>query len=155
MQLIIDESSRKVARSALAEPANGDPLIVSSPTRARSAREVRGRVGHLIETIRAGRMIRAVRGFYAPDVEVGLGALAPMCGLETRAGRSWSVANPGAQWRRFDVHGVGVNGDTSFVECVLEFESSSGKVLEMEQVAVSQWRDGLIVKECLIPIRTS
>jgi hypothetical protein len=112
-------------------------------------------VGRLIETIQQGRMIRAVRDFYAPDVEVGPGAMAPMYGLETGAGRDWSDANPGAEWRRFDVKGIGVNGDTSFVECVLEFESSRGDVLEMEQVAVSQWRNGLIVKECLIKVRTN
>lgn len=126
--------------------------MVSSPTRNRSAREIRGRVGHLIETIRDGRLLCAVREFYAPEVEMSPGALVPMYGLETRAGRGWSVDNPDAEWLRFRVKGIGVNGDTSFVECVLEFEAESGSMFEMEQVSVSQWRDGLIVRECLIPL---
>ena len=136
----------------VATPVAGDLQMVSSSTRARAAKAVRERVGRLIERIHRGQLIRAIREFYAPDVEVGLGAMVPMCGLGTRAGRRWSSANPDAEWRRFQVQGVGVNGDTSFVECILEFGLPNGSVHRVEQVVVSQWRDGLIVKECSIPI---
>ena len=135
-----------------ATPCTGDPFMVSSPTRVRSAGEVRGRVGRLIEMVQAGQLLCAVQDFYAPDVKLGQGAQLPMFGLDTRAGKVWSSSHRDAEWCRFDVKGVGVNGDTSFVECVLGFESAAGSTFEMEQVAVSQWRGGLIVKECLIPI---
>ena len=137
----------------LEQPFAGDPFMVSSPTRARTASAVGSRVGRLIEYVRDGRVYDAIGEFYAPDAELGPAARAPMFGLETREGRRWALANPDAMWRNFWVRGVGVNGDTSFVECSLEFESADGARFSMHQVAVAQWREGKIVKECLIPTR--
>lgn len=137
----------------LEQPFAGDPFMVSSPTRARTANAVGARVGRLIEYIGRGRVYEAIGEFYAPDVELGSAAMAPMYGLETREGRRWALANPEAVWRNFWVRGVGVNGDTSFVECSLEFESEDGNRFSMHQVAVAQWREGKIFKECLIPTR--
>lgn len=139
--------------SSLAQPFAGDPFMVSSETRAQTADIVCERVWQLIETVRAGRIYDAVEEFYSPDVELGRGALAPMFGLESRAGRRWMMSNVDAQWSRFRVRGVGVNGDTSFIECTLEFISADGECFMVDQVAVAQWCDGLIVKECLIPTR--
>lgn len=138
---------------SLAQPFAGDPFMVSSPTRARIANAVEVRVGRLIEYVRHGRVYDAIGEFYASDVELGQSALAPMFGLETPEGRSWGLANPDAEWRNFWVRGVGVNGDTSFVECSLDFATAAGDCFSMHQVAVAQWRDGKIVKECLIPTR--
>lgn len=146
----------------LASPFVGDPFMVSSPTRAEIARAVRARVGHLIEFVRAGRIFDAIEEFYAPDVELSRGALAPMFGFESRAGRKWVHTHADAEWRSFRVRGVGVNGDTSFIESSLDFVSARPGGLKasgnrdrftMNQVAVAQWRDGKIVKECLIPRR--
>lgn len=138
---------------ALEQPFTGDPFMVSSPTRARVANAVEARVGRLIDYVRQGRVYDAIGEFYAPEVELGRAALAPMFGLETPEGRSWARANPNAEWRNFWVRGVGVNGDTSFVECSLDFATTCGERFSMHQVAVAQWRDGKIVKECLIPTR--
>lgn len=145
----------------VAGPFAGDPFMVSSPTRAEIASAVRARVGHLIEYVRTGRIFDAIEEFYATDVELGRGALAPMFGFESRAGRRWVGANADAEWRSFRVRGVGVNGDTSFIESSLDFVSgvsASGHSgnrdrFTMNQVAVAQWRGGKIVKECLIPRR--
>lgn len=140
----------------VARPFAGDPFMVSSPTRAETASAVRARVGHLIEYVRDGRIFDAIEEFYAADVDLGRGALAPMFGFETWTGRRWLRANADAEWRSFRVRGVGVNGDTSFIEASLDFVSGmSGKRdrFSMSQVAVAQWRDGKIVKECLIPRR--
>ncbi len=127
--------------------------MISSPTRAQIAAVVRARVGRLIKFVRAGRILDAVGEFYAADVELGRGALPPMFGFETGAGRRWARANADAEWRSFQVRGVGVNGDTSFIECSLEFVGGAGDRLTMDQVAVAQWRDGKIIRECLIPQR--
>jgi hypothetical protein len=137
----------------LEHPFPADPFMVSSPTRVRTANAVGARVGRLIDYVRQGRVYDAIGEFYAPDVELGRAAMAPMFGLETREGRAWATANPGAEWRNFRVRGVGVNGDTSFVECSLEFVSTVGERYAMHQVAVAQWCEGKIIKECLIPVR--
>jgi hypothetical protein len=149
LQLVHSASdSAKVER-----PFRGDPLMVSSSSRAETASGVARRVKLLVKAVGEGRIIDAVDEFYASDVELGRGALAPLFGLETRAGRSWAAANADAEWSKFRVHGVGVNGDTSFIECALTFVSQHAQPLTMHQVAVAQWRDGKIVKECLIPKR--
>jgi hypothetical protein len=140
----------------VARPFAGDPFMVSSPTRAETASAVRVRVGRLIEFVRDGRILDAIGEFYADDVELGRGALAPMFGFETRAGRRWIHAHADAEWRSFRVRGVGVNGDTSFIESSLDFLSgsecsSNRERFTQHQVAVAQWREGKIVKECLIP----
>lgn len=127
--------------------------MVSSSSRAETASAVARSVDQLIKAVREGRIVDAIDQFYAPHVELGRGALTPMFGLETGAGRSWAAANADAEWTKFRVQGVGVNGDTSFIECSLTFVSRDAQPLTMHQVAVAQWRDGTIVKECLIPIR--
>ena len=137
----------------LARPFAGDPFMVSSPTRAETASAVRARVGRLIEFVRDGRIFDAIGEFYADDVELGRGALAPMFGFETGKGRHWLRAHADAEWRNFRARGVGVNGDTSFIEASLEFATANGERFVMDQVAVAQWRDGKIVKEFLIPRR--
>ncbi len=137
--------------SAPTLPKNGDPLLVSAETREETARRVAARVAALIETIESGRIYQAVENFYAADVALGRGALAPMFGLDAPAARRFMKRHVDAEWCGFGVHGVGVNGDTSFIECTLEFSARGGERIRVEQVAVAQWRDGLIVRECLLP----
>ena len=139
---------------AVAKPFAGDPFMISSPTRAQTASAVRARVGRLIDCVQKGHVYDAVETFYAPNVEVGRDALAPMFGLLTpdrRSGTARRQLSADAEWRGFRVHGVGVNGDTSFIECSLDFVSFGGECFSVKQVAVAQWRDEKIVKECLIP----
>lgn len=74
-----------------------------------------------------------------------------MFGLESAVGRNFHARNTDAEWVGFRVHGVGVNGDTSFIECSLDFATANGDRFSVTQVAIAQWRDGKIIKECLIP----
>ena len=92
LQLVQPETQARV----LTQPSAGDPFMVSSPTRARIADAVWVRVWGLIEAVLEGRIFAAVNEFYASDVELGRGALAPMFGLETRAGREYLVRVPGS-----------------------------------------------------------
>ena len=132
-------------------PFAGDPFMVSSTLREKTARAVAARAEQLIALVCEGRIFDAVQGFYAPDVELGRAALAPMFCLDAEAAMRGPRRGVDAQWRSFTVDGVGVNGDTSFIECGLEFVSADGDRFSQQQVAVAQWRDGLIVRECLIP----
>ena len=138
----------------VAKPFAGDPFMICSSTREQTADAVWARVGRLIDCVRKGHIFDAVEEFYAEEVEVGRGALAPMFGFWSGPGnRAHRGKHRGvdAEWRGFHVHGVGVNGDTSFIECSLDFATFGGESFTVNQVAVAQWRDGKIVKECLIP----
>ena len=138
-------------RASVMRPQSEDPFMVSSSTRAQIADAVWARVERLIACVREGRIYHAVGEFYAPDVELGRGALAPMFGFESSVGRKNRGRYEDSEWLGFRVHGVGVNGDTSFIECSLDFATASGENFSVKQVAIAQWRDGKIVKECLIP----
>lgn len=114
------------------------------------AEHVRGRVSQLVEYVEAGRIFEAVREFYDEGVAMQDGTQPPMFGLEAHAQRD-GLLKAVSEWRGFRIKGLGVNGDTSFVECALDFETHDGATLSMDQVAVARWRDGKIVSERFIP----
>jgi ketosteroid isomerase-like protein len=113
---------------------------------------VRDRVNQLVEYVEAGRVFEAIREFYADGVAMTPGTQPPMFGLEAHEHRDGLLAAV-TEWRGFRIKGLGVNGDTSFVECALDFESADGDTVSMDQVAVATWRNGKIVSERFLPMR--
>lgn len=119
-------------------------------THEATAQYVRDRVTQLVEYVERGRIYEAIREFYADDVEMQGGTLPPMFGLEAQR-RRHGLLNAVNEWRGFRIKGLGVNGDVSFVECALDFETHDGSTVSLDQVAVARWRDGKIVSERFIP----
>ena len=117
------------------------------------AEDVRTRVTQLVEYVEGGRIFEAIREFYADEVAMQGGTQPPMFGLEAHTQRQ-GLLKAVNQWRGFRIKGLGVNGDTSFVECALDFESVDGTKVSMDQVAVARWRDGKIVSERFIARRS-
>ena len=111
---------------------------------------VRDRVTQLVEYVEAGRVFEAIREFYADEVAMQAGTQPPMFGLDAHRQRDGLLADV-TEWRGFRIKGLGVNGDTSFVECALDFESEDGTTVSMDQVAVATWRDGKIIRERFLP----
>ena len=111
---------------------------------------VRDRVMQLVEYVEAGRVFEAIREFYADDVAMQGDAQPPMFGLDAHGPRDGLLAAV-TEWSGFRIKGLGVNGDTSFVECALDFESADGSTVSLDQVAVATWRDGKIVHERFLP----
>lgn len=111
---------------------------------------VRDRVNQLVAYVEAGRVFEAIREFYADGVAMEPGTQPPMFGLEAHDHRDGLLAAV-TEWRGFRIKGLGVNGDTSFVECALDFESADGSTVSMDQVAVATWRDGKIIRERFLP----
>ena len=120
---------------------------------AETAEEVRQRVTQLVEYVEAGRIFEAIREFYAEGVSMEGATRPPMFGLEAHHQRDGLVQAVN-EWSGFRIKGLGVNGDTSFVECALDFAAKDGSTVSMDQVAVAQWRDGKIIREHFLP-RTS
>jgi hypothetical protein len=111
---------------------------------------VRDRVTQLVEYVEAGRVFEAIREFYAAEVAMQGNAQPPMFGLDAHGRRDGLLAAV-TEWRGFRIKGLGVNGDTSFVECALDFESEDGSTVSMDQVAVATWRNGKIIRERFLP----
>ncbi len=143
------------ARSHLAVVGNsplghrtGEVVASADPDRNQRVRHVRNRVEDLITCVGHGRVYEAIEEFYDPDVCLSPGAMAPMFCLDPRIARD-DGAHRDMVWERFSADGVGVNGDTSFVECELEFSVANGRRFTTRYVAIAQWRDGKIVRESL------
>lgn len=140
-------SERDAAVSDAAPPA----WLATVPQVERS-RHLRRRVHDLIDCVADGRIYEAISEFYDPDVRLSAGAMAPMFCLDSRLGFD-AEARRGVVWDRFSAEGVGVNGDTSFIECELEFSGANGKRFATRYVAIAQWCDGKIVRESLQVVR--
>lgn len=130
-----------------------DTLPLLPGAQQETQREVEARVAELLATLERGHVYNAVTRFYAADVKLGRGAVAPMFGLALPAARRFLRRHPDIDWRGLEVEGVGINGDTSFIECTLLFEAPDGELLRLPQVVVAQWHAGRIVRECVLPGR--
>lgn len=111
--------------------------------------DIAGRVRDLIGYVQQGRVIDAMYEFYAPDVRMQENNNPPTVGLEANVERERKFVESVRQWKRFDVHSVGVDAEKgrAFVQSELEFEGVDGKTCRSDQVAVQTWRDGKIVHE--------
>jgi len=112
------------------------------------ADRVLGRVRGLVGLAQRGRVLEAIREFYAPSLIRSVEAMPPMFALLTRAAHPES-ASPNAR-PGYVVEGVGVNGDTSFIEWGREIGSSATGRRRVARVAVARWHDGRIVHESLM-----
>jgi hypothetical protein len=113
------------------------------------AERVRCRVDDLIGRVAEGRGFEAIEEFYAPELIRRYHSMPPMLGLMTRSRHA--AREPGDPPPGIVVHGVGVNGDTSFIEWGLETEQSALARGRIDRVAVAQWRADKIIGECLLP----
>jgi len=103
-----------------------------------SADQVRSRATELAGLLASGCRDDRIAEFYAPEIAPDRGA--------------WPVLLWGVGWKELIVKGIGVNGDTSFIECRIRYTDRRGRRVEVDRVAVAQWRDDRIVRECLLPV---
>jgi hypothetical protein len=129
------------------------PLWLAQPESAQGRADyVRKRVADMIECVSAGRVYEAIEEFYAPNVHVSPGAMAPMFCLDPQLERGYGERRE-IVWERFSADGVGINFDTSFIECELEFSAANSRRFTSRYVAIAQWCDGKIARESLQFVR--
>ena len=111
--------------------------------------DIGSRVRDLIGYVQQGRIIDAMYEFYAPDVRMQENNNPPTVGLEANVERERKFVDSVRQWKRFEVHSVGVDAEhgRTFLQTELEFDGVDGKTYRTDQVAVQTWRDGKIVHE--------
>ena len=121
--------------------------IQASQVRGGSNANVRRRVDELIQYINQGRVIDAMYEFYAPDTQMQENRNPPTTSLEANVEREKQFLAGVKEWKGFTVRALAAEGDTSFMESVIEFTATDGSPVRMEQVSVARWRDGRIVHE--------
>lgn len=109
--------------------------------------DLRERLEDLLQHIRTGRIVEALREFYDPNVTMQDNANPPCIGLEANIARERQFAAGVKAWKGYEVTAIGVGGNVTFYEATVDFVTTDGAPVHLEQVAVAKWKDGKIVQE--------
>lgn len=109
--------------------------------------DIRTRARQLQDYIARGRILDAMREFYAPQVAMQENGGPPTVGLEANIERERQFLDGVGKWKGATVRTLAVDGDATLVESVIEFEDTQGRPVRLEQVAAQRWKDGRIVHE--------
>ena len=106
---------------------------------------------HSVDTlntmIQQGRIMDAMRQFYAGDVVMAENDQAPTVGLAANLEREQQFVD-NTQWHGLELKDVVIDGDRAMVRWWLDFTNSNyGQRLAFTQVAYQRWQDGKIVEE--------
>jgi len=106
------------------------------------------RIHELLDYIRAGRIMDAMKEFYADDVIMTEPAYGATSGLAANLEREQKFVDSVAEFKGFETPAVAVDGDTSVYENVMDWVGTDGTAFHVEQVVVAKWNeDGKIVHE--------
>ena len=106
----------------------------------------RERVLDLVSYVEQGRILDAIREFYADDVVMQDNLNPPT------VGKAANLERERAFFGAIQVHehralSVLVDGDRATINWLFQFTGADGVRYRMDQLALQQWRDGRIVRE--------
>lgn len=105
------------------------------------------RIHELLDTIRQGRILDAMKEFYAEDVVMEEPAYGRTEGLPANLAREQAFVDSVKELRGFETPKVVEEGNVSLYENVMDWIDVEGNPQRLEQIAVAEWRDGKIVHE--------
>ena len=105
------------------------------------------RLEDLFSYIREGRILDAINEFYAEDAVMQENNLPPTVGRKANLEREKQFLSTVKEWQRFDVTAKGVGEDVTFYETVMDWVTTDGTPVHVEQVVVTKWQDGKIINE--------
>lgn len=105
------------------------------------------RIHDLLDFVREGRIMDAMREFYDTDVVMEEPAYGKTVGLAANLEREQQFVDSVAEFKGFETPAVNVGDSTSSYENVMDWVTTDGQAIHVEQVAVQYWRNGKIVHE--------
>lgn len=105
------------------------------------------RIHELIGYIRSGRIMDAMKEFYADDVVMEEPMYGKTVGLAANLTREQQFVDSVKEFRTFKAENVGVGDGVSFYENVMDWVDVNDVEIHAEQVVVAHWQDGKIVNE--------
>ena len=96
---------------------------------------------------REGRILDAINDFYAENAVMQENTQAPTVGRTANLEREKQFLNTVKEWKRFDVIAKGIGDDVTFYETVMDWVTTDGTTVHVEQVVVAKWQDGRIIHE--------
>jgi hypothetical protein len=95
----------------------------------------------------SGKALYAFDQFYHNDVEMQENSQPGTKGKIANRQREIDFLNNVTEFRGASVEGMAISGSTSFVIWSYDYTHKEWGVRKYTQVAVQQWKDGLIIKE--------
>lgn len=108
---------------------------------------VKDRVHQLNEYIAQGKILEAMEEFYTEDIVMQENLNPPTAGREANIEREKQFLAQVKEFKAYNVLGVGVGEDISFIESELEFINTQGQHVKLTQVTVQRWRGDRIWHE--------
>ncbi|MEM1152629.1 MAG: nuclear transport factor 2 family protein [Pseudomonadota bacterium] len=105
------------------------------------------RIEELLAFLAEGRIMDAMREFYADDVVMEEPAYGATVGLAANLDREEAFVASVADFKNFEVKKLGVGDGVSLYENVMDWTNTDGQDIHVEQVVVAQWKDGKIIHE--------
>lgn len=107
------------------------------------------RLNDLLDYIRQGRILDAMREFYAEDVVMTEPAYGATVGLAANIAREEKFVASVKEFKNFQVPHIAIDEATghAFYENVMDWIGADGKPYHVEQVSVQTWKNGKIVSE--------
>ena len=105
------------------------------------------RIDELLDYIREGRVMDAMKEFYADDCIMEEPAYGQTVGLAANLEREQKFVDSVKEFRNFEANKVAVGENCSIYENVMDWTDVNGQEIHVEQVSAAEWRDGKIVHE--------
>ena len=105
------------------------------------------RIQELLDYVRNGRIMDAMKEFYADDVVMEEPAYGKTVGLAANLEREQKFVDSVKEFKGFRADNVAAGDDVSFYENVMDWVDVDGNDVHVEQISVAEWKDGKIVHE--------
>ncbi len=112
------------------------------------ANPIKKNLKHIHELLAEAKFIEAMETYLHDDVELR------EANGEAKKGKQFNldfennfINNQLAEFVRYDVYNVAVQGNTSFYTAEMELKLKDGSTMLSEQVVATQWKDGKIYRE--------
>lgn len=105
------------------------------------------RIHELLEYLQQGRIMDAMKEFYADDCTMEEPAYGLTDGLPANLEREQKFVDSVKEFRGFEVKNVTTSENAAMYENVMDWVDVNDQEIHVEQVAVQEWKDGKIVRE--------
>lgn len=105
------------------------------------------RIHELLDYIRQGKIMDAMKEFYADDVVMQEPAYGKTVGLPANLDREQKFVDSVKAFKNFETPAVAIGDGVSSYENIMDWTDTSDNDIHVEQVAVQKWKGGKIVHE--------
>ena len=107
---------------------------------------IKSKVLDLIALVESGRMLDAIKTYYAHDVAMQENVAPPTVGFDANFARETAFYGL-LREAKFTLVSVVVEGNRAVINWIFDYTTADGQRYRMDEIAVQMWQDGKIVHE--------